>query len=207
MKRAALLASGAAVLAAAWSPLPGQIAPGPFTAHMLRHMAVVAVAAPLLALAVAGSRLDPVRRWPWAAAAAVPASLFELAVVWAWHAPALHSLAQLDWTARVVEQTSFLAAGLLVWTLCLGAGESSRLRQAAAGVLGLLLTSIHMTLLGALLGLTPRALYPEVCGPSPLEDQALGGVVMLLAGGTAYLAGGLALAARLLSDRPAAGWR
>ncbi|MFC7553637.1 hypothetical protein ACFQU7_17415 [Pseudoroseomonas wenyumeiae] len=31
-----------------------------------------------------------------------------------------------------------------------------------------------------------------------LEDQSLGGVVMLLVGGAAYLAGGLILAARLL---------
>lgn len=210
MTRAALPLAGLAILALAWSPLPAALAPGPFAAHMIRHMGVVAVAAPLLALGVAGSRLDPARRWRWAAFAAVPASLVELVVVWAWHFPALHRLAQQDATAGAVEQGSFLAAGLLVWTVCLGGGRAGGrrdgpgLRQAAAGVLGLLLTSVHMTLLGALLALTPRPLY-HAGGQAALDDQALGGVVMLLAGGVAYLAGGLALAARLLSEPRAPG--
>lgn len=205
MRPAVLLAAGAAVLALAWSEAPAALAPGPFTAHMIRHMAVVAVAAPLLALGLAASGLDPARRW--AAAAAVPASLVELAVVWSWHAPALHHLAAHDGLARIAEQGSFLAAGLLVWATCLGSGGAVGLRQAAAGVLGLLLTSVHMTLLGALLALTPRPLY-HPGGAATLDDQALGGVVMLLAGGAAYLAGGLALAARLLASRgPAAGLR
>src|SRR3546814_8313064 len=82
--------AGAAVLAAAWSEIPAALAPGPFAAHMIRHMSVVAVAAPLLALGVAGTRLDPARHWRWTAAAAVPASIAEMAVVWSWHAPALH---------------------------------------------------------------------------------------------------------------------
>ena len=197
MRRAALLLGGTALLALAWSGVPAALSPGPFTAHMVRHMAVVAVAAPLLTLAVAGSPIDPARRWDLARAA-VPASLVELVVVWAWHAPALHHLAQHGAAARAVEQASFLAAGLLVWVTCLGHGGGTR-RQAAAGVLGLLLTSVHMTLLGALLALTPRALYHPGGGAAAQDDQALGGVVMLLAGGSAYLVGGLVLAARLLS--------
>lgn len=200
MRRALLLLAGAMVLGFAWSEAPAALVPGPFTAHMIRHMAVVAVATPLLAFGIAGSRLDPSARWPWAAAAAVPASIVELVVVWGWHAPALHHLAQHHAMARVAEQGSFLAAGLLVWLLCLGTGGAARLRQAAAGVLGLLLTSVHMTLLGALLALTPRALYHAADGAAALDDQSLGGVVMLLAGGAAYLAGGLALAARLLAE-------
>src|SRR3546814_9074009 len=78
--------AGAAVLAAAWSEIPAALAPGPFAAHMIPHMSVVAVAAPLLALGVAGTRLDPARHWRWTAAAAVPASIAALAVVWSWHA-------------------------------------------------------------------------------------------------------------------------
>ena len=202
MRRAALLLAGAATLAAAWSGLPAAVAAGPFTAHMIRHMAVVALAAPLLALAVAGSSADPARRWDLARWA-VPASLAELVVLWAWHAPTLHHLAAHSSIARWFEQGSFLAVGLMVWVSCLGHGTGERLRQASAGVLGLLLTSVHMTLLGALLAMTQRPIY-HTGGPAALADQALGGVVMLLAGGAAYLLGGLALAARLLADRPTA---
>jgi len=202
VRRAVLLFAGAATLGVAWSGLPAVHAAGPFTAHMIRHMAVVALAAPLLALAIAGSPFDPARRWDltrWA----VPASLAELLVVWAWHAPALHHLAAHSAMARWVEQGSFLSIGLLVWIACVGHGARASLRQASAGILGLLLTSVHMTLLGGLLAMAHRPIY-HAGGPEALTDQALGGVVMLLAGGAAYLLGGLVLAARLLSERPAA---
>ncbi|HXG67992.1 MAG TPA: cytochrome c oxidase assembly protein, partial [Blastocatellia bacterium] len=74
----------------------------------------------------------------------------------------------------------------------------------AAGVVGLLLTSMHMTLLGALLALTPRPLYHHAAGFSgltPLEDQHLGGAIMLLVGGISYLAGGCGLTVGLLRSR------
>ena len=81
----------------------------------------------------------------------------------------------------------------------------------AAGAFALLLTSMHMTLLGALLALAPRPLFGEgtvTCLGLTLgaaQDQQLGGVLMLMIGGAVYLAGGLALVARLLSGRrPAA---
>jgi putative membrane protein len=58
---------------------------------------------------------------------------------------------------------------------------------------------MHMTLLGALLALTPRPLYPHAdgfAGLTALEDQHLGGAIMLLIGGIAYLLCGLALTVR-----------
>ena len=73
-------------------PLP-QLARRAFFAHMTMHMGVVAVAAPLLALGVAGGRFDPVRKAP-AAVRSDSGSVLELVVVWAWHAPALHHAAR-----------------------------------------------------------------------------------------------------------------
>jgi putative membrane protein len=197
MMRATL--PGAAVLAAAWlSPLPALAGSG-FSAHMTLHMAVVAVAAPLLAVGTAGGRFDPVRRWP-GAFPAVPASLVELVVVWAWHAPALHHAARHSSWGFALEQASFLASGLVVWWAAFGGTARGRQARAGAGVLALLLTSMHMTLLGALLALTPRPLYAHgpATGLTPLEDQHLGGAIMILVGGLSYLAGGLWLCARLL---------
>ena len=73
--------AGLAVLALAWLwPLP-QLGLPPFSTHMTMHMAVVAVAAPLLALGLSGTRLDLVTRRPgWMAA--IPASFAELMIVW-----------------------------------------------------------------------------------------------------------------------------
>jgi putative membrane protein len=180
-------------------PLP-QLARRAFWAHMTMHMGVVAVASPLLALGIAGSRRDPVRSAP-GLFAPIPASVLELVVVWAWHAPALHHAARHSTAGLVAEQGMFLLAGLLVWVSAFGGEVSCRGNRTAAGVVGLLLTSMHMTLLGALLALTPRPLYRHAGGFSgltPLEDQHLGGAIMLLAGGLAYLLGGLGLTAGLL---------
>lgn len=202
-RRLALVA-GALVLAGAWlGPLPG-MARQAFAAHMAMHVAVVAVAAPLLALGLAGGRLDPARRWP-ALLAPVPVSVLELVVVWAWHAPGLHHAARQGGAALVGEQGSFLVTGFLVWAAAFGGGAAGREERRAAGVVGLLLTAMHMTLLGALLALAPRPLYGHGGGApwglSPLDDQHLGGALMLAGGGSVYLAGGLALAAGLLRRR------
>ena len=185
---------GIATLALAWSGFAAHIAP-PFTAHMIMHMLVVAVAAPLIALAVTGTRFDPAPRSAFIFAP-LPASLWELVAVWGWHAPALHDFARGSATGLVLEQASFVAAGLILWLVCIGA------RHAAAGVFGLLFTSMHMTLLGALLALAPRPLYEHahhLSGLAAVEDQNLGGVVMLAVGGAVYLIGGLVLMARLLN--------
>lgn len=197
-----LFISGIVLLAVVWlGPLP-QMAREAFFAHMTMHMGVVAVAAPLVALGLAGTRWDPVPHAP-RLFAPIPASVVELVVVWAWHTPALHHAARREPAGLVVEQGLFLLAGLLVWLAAFGGAASGHGRR-AAGILALLLTSMHMTLLGVLLALTPRPLYAHVtgyAGLSPLEDQHLGGVIMLLVGGVAYLAGGLWLTVLLLRAR------
>lgn len=195
-----LLIIGFVTLAAVWfGPLP-HLAERAFFAHMTMHMIVVAVSAPLLAIGIAGGRFDPARKAP-RLFAPIPASLLELIVVWVWHAPALHHAARHSTAILIIEQGMFLAGGLLVWLSAFGGNILYRVSRNAAGVIGLLLTSMHMTLLGALLALTPRTLYSHVEsveGLEPLADQHLGGAIMLLVGGISYLAGGLWLTAGLL---------
>jgi putative membrane protein len=200
--RGALLVCGGLTLAAVWlGPLP-QLAQQAFWAHMTMHMGVVAVAAPLLALGVAGGRLDPVRKAP-RLFAPLPASVLEFVVVWAWHTPALHHTARQSTAGLVLEQGTFLLAGLLLWLSVCGGEAWHRAHRRATGVVGLLLTAMHMTLLGALLALTPRPLYAHVAasaGLTPLADHQLGGAIMLLVGGVAYLLGGLWLMAGVVRD-------
>ena len=199
--RRTLFITGLLILAVVWlGPLP-ELAQQAFWAHMTMHMGVVAVAAPLLALGIAGSRFDPVPVSPRLLFAPIPASVLELIIVWAWHAPAPHHMARQSIAGLMAEQGMFLAAGLLVWLSAFGGGALRRGRRAAAGVVGLLLTSMHMTLLGALLALTPRPLYAHLDGIaelSALEDQHLGGAIMLLVGAISYLLGGLGLTVGIL---------
>jgi len=200
MKRRAWLILGLLALGGVWlGPLP-PLARHAFFAHMAMHMGVVAIAAPFLAFAVAGSAFDPVRKWP-ALFPPIPISVVELVVVWAWHAPALHHAARHSAAGVVAEQGAFLVAGLAVWLSAFGGDPLRRRERAGAGVAALLLTSMHMTLLGALLALTPRPLYAHAGhfqNLTPLEDQHLGGAIMLIIGGISYLAGGLWLTAGLV---------
>ncbi len=205
MKRAAL-ALGLLVLGLVWfGPLLGTWRHS-FSAGMVAHMGVVAVAAPLIVIGLP-RRLRPGPSMP--AALPVLASLFELLTVWAWHAPAMRAAAEASWMVTIAEQATFLAAGLLLWSTSLAApGERA---HAASGAAALLLTSIHMTLLGALLALSPRSLYGTgeiICFGTVLDagqDQQLGGVIMLFVGAVVYLAGGLNRVTLLLSlpeERP-----
>ena len=64
---------------------------------------------------------------------------------------------------------------------------------------------MHTAALGALFSLAPVAWYPAyletttALGLDPVQDQQLGGLVMWVPGGVAYLVAGLALVARLLA--------
>lgn len=198
--RRASLAAGLLVLALVWlGPLLGTWRES-FSAGMVAHMGVVAVAAPLIALGLpAAWRFGP----SMPAALPVVASLVELFAVWGWHAPAIRAAVETSVAVTVVEQATFLAAGVLLWSTSFAA--PGQRMHAASGAAALLLTSIHMTLLGALLSLSPRPLYGAgdvTCFGVVLDagqDQQLGGVVMLAIGAVIYMAGGLTLVSRLLS--------
>jgi putative membrane protein len=204
MKPATLLLCGIAALVAGWSIAAATRAG--MTGHMAAHMAAVAVAAPLIARAIAGARFDPAVRWP-RIVAPLPMSVMELLVVWGWHLPAARAFSAASAVGLVLEQAMFFIAGLLLWSACLGAVEDADGgSRRAAGVIALLLTTMHMTLLGTLIALAPRTLYGTVgCGLfglalPPLEDQQIGGVVMLLVGAGSYLVGGLVLLFRVLRN-------
>ncbi len=190
--------------------------------HMAGHMLAVAVAAPLIALglfpstspAKAGAQFGDAGEYArHSVTAAFPTGprpspgysrwvglplammVAELLLIWGWHLPALRDAADMHTGIALIEQASFLAIGIALWRASLAAP--------AAGIAALLLTSMHMTLLGALIGLAPRPLYAMMAmHPAPgldaLADQQLGGAIMLAIGGVSYLAGGLWLLGRVL---------
>ena len=99
-----------------------------------------------------------------------------------------------------IEQASFLAAGLVLWVAVTAALRDRGGRDAGAAAIALVLTLAHMTLLGALLSLSPRPLYAHGDGLSEaLADQQRGGAIMIIASAIAYLIAGLVAGHRLLS--------
>jgi len=195
--------AGALALGGAWSA--AALGQG-MTVHMIAHMTSVAVAAPLIAYALSGTALDPALRWP-RLVAPLAMSFVELVVVWGWHLPAARALAAASPAGLAAEQAAFAAAGVGLWSACYGTRDAPSSARRAVAVLALLWTTMHMTLLGALITLAPRPLYSAHAhgdlpwGLTALADQQLAGVVMLLVGGGAYLCGGLGLLAGLLRER------
>jgi putative membrane protein len=214
----ALFAAGWLVLAASlFGPLEresGRL----FTAHMVQHELLMLVAAPLLVLGA------PLSAWAWALPRAVvdavargigrstawravsrPAGawLLHALVLWLWHIPALFEAALLDRWIHHLQHASFLGSALLFWWTLLR--ERGSRRGDGVAVVLLFTTMLHTGALGALLTFSTTPWYaPYVAAPStrlsPLEDQQIGGLVMWVPGGLAYLAAALALMARWLRE-------
>jgi putative membrane protein len=170
----------------------------PFTARMALHMLLVVGVAPAVAAALAGGRFDPVRRWPrWFSP--IAASLVEFVVVWTWHAPFLHIATRHRTSMLVAEQTVFVVTALYLWLAIVGGDAPGRALRRSAGIIALVLTFGHMTMLGVLLALSPRDLYAH--GLDASMDQKLGGALMIVASTLGYLGAAVWLSSALITDR------
>ncbi len=184
-----------------------------FTAHMIEHELVMAVAAPLLVLARPAAvflwalprdlrhgigrvtRTGAVRAAWRALTRPLNATLLHGVAIWAWHAPVLFDAALTDVPLHRLQHVSFLLTGLLFWWAMVRRSEHGE----ACG--HLFITMIHTGVLGALLTLAPHVLYRVqtahalAWGVSPLEDQQLAGLVMWIPAGTIYAGAALACVA------------
>lgn len=140
-----------------------------FSARVVHHVLLVAVAAPLLALA-----LPPARE----RGLAVPFAVSTI-TLWAWHVPAFYTAALQDIGLYWLMQLTLLGTALWFWRAILAArGQMPAAMVTIAAAIG------QMGLLGALLTFAPRALYPHhftapvAYGLSPLQDQQLAGLIM-----------------------------
>ena len=184
-----------------------------FSVHMVQHMLLMFVAAPLLLsaapitvalraaspsvrrrlLAVLQSRVVHVISFP------VVAWLLFAAVNWGWHFSVLYDQALENPLLHYLQHATFLGAALLFWWPVIGADPSPWRLPYPVRLLYLFLALPQNTFLGVALLSAPTVLYPHYVtngrtwGPSPLEDQALGGVIMWTVGDLFFLAGMLAV--------------
>jgi putative membrane protein len=203
--------AGAAVVTTALAPPLHGFADTLFAGHMVQHLLLIASAAPLLSLGRPGLVLlgwlpRPARRWLTAqrhrvaqamrhrAGIAVAAWLLHVAVLWAWHAPALYDLAARHPLVHAVEHASLLSTAWAFWAVLLHPGRGRRTLGAADSLLYLFAAAGQCAALGALLTLAESPWYTThaetagAWGLTPLEDQQLAGVLMWLAGGLVYVA-------------------
>lgn len=217
-RRALLFSVGMLCLAfALLSPLD-TLAAALVSIHMVQHMLLIIVAAPLLVLAAplpmfawglpAGSRLTlsrgtrlPVVESAWdLLTLPLVAWLLHGAFLWLWHAPVLYQAALEHRVVHDLEHASFLANALLFWWVVLRALARSAASNATALLL-LFTTFLHGGLLAALMTFSSSPWYPVYVDAaarwniSALEDQQLAGLIMWLPAGITYMVAGLALLA------------
>lgn len=180
------------------SPLCG-LTTALFSARAVHHVLLVAVAAPLLAVAL-----------PWRSTrAGVPTMLLASTVMlWAWHWPAMYDAALTSTTVYWAMQVGLIATAWAFWNAVLGAAPAI----AVAGIVG---GAVQMGFLGALLTFASRPLYAAHAtstvpfGIGPLADQQYAGLIMWVPGMLPYAAVVAALvhrrwSAMTLTDRIAA---
>jgi putative membrane protein len=183
------------------SPLDG-LADQLQTAHMIQHMLLMMVAAPLLVVGsgplvllwalprrfrkgvlALGRRLDPRRAsryWLWH-----PLLLWGLfaGTLWVWHIPTLYEAALRLPLLHDFQHLGFVVTACLFWRVLLDPLSRLRLNR-GVGVIYLFTTSLHATVLGVFMALTPHVWYPHYTqrastwGLSALEDQQLAGLIM-----------------------------
>jgi cytochrome c oxidase assembly factor CtaG len=122
--------------------------------------------------------------------------------LWVWHTPVLFEAALADEAVHVAQHSCFLVSALFFWWSVFGRGAA---RRGGASVASLFTTMMHTSALGALLTFAPASWYAHYAkasafGLSALEDQQLGGLVMWVPGGLAYLVAGLAIVAAWLGQ-------
>ena len=218
---AAFGAGWATLVLALMSPLH-RLGEALFSAHMAQHELLMAVAAPLLVLGrplvplvwalpmswrrSAGSWVaaPPFRRGWALVTLPIAAWTLHAAAIWLWHAPPLFEATLRSELIHALQHVSFLGSALLFWWALLR-GRQGRLGGPAA-VLYLFTTSLHTTVLGALLTFSSRVWYPLYAsgtapwGLTPLEDQQLAGLIMWVPGSLAYLIAALMIASTWLRE-------
>ena len=207
--RAGLLAGG---LAASWiavaSPL-GSLDCSLLIAHMLQHLILMTVAAPLILMGM------PTIPAPRGILRSVGRILTHPMLCWfagtgvviAWHVPRIFAVGMSSEFWHAVQHASFFAAGLLFWWPILRSRPGARRPQTWTLPLYLFLATLPCDALSAFLTFCDRVVYPAyVSMPRPfgltaLQDQEWAGTIMWVWVTFAYLIPAFSITMRLLSPQ------
>ncbi|MCB5187500.1 cytochrome c oxidase assembly protein [Methylobacillus caricis] len=192
-----------------------------FSVHMVQHELLMIISAPLFVLA------RPLPIWAWAVThqwagrigritsskrfssawrfltTPLFAWIIHASVLWGWHVPALFEAALHDTLVHDIQHLSFFFSALLFWWSLVNFRRGRN--TTVSSLVSLFTTALHTALLGALLTFSNKVWYPTYAatvGGSlelALQDQQLGGLIMWIPGGLAYLAVALFICYRLLS--------
>jgi putative membrane protein len=186
--------------------------------HMIQHLLLLAVAAPLLAVSepvivmlhglpdTTRRRVAPVvrrfTRWQTSPRGwllwMVAAFGLSTATLFLWHVPAAYDAAVRNDSIHALEHLSFVATATLFWWMALGA---SRRSMRGAGVLAVFVATLPATALGILMTTSTTPWYSAYGrGAGALRNQQVAGALMWGFGGAAVVVAAAGLFASWLAS-------
>jgi putative membrane protein len=186
-----------------------------FAAHMIQHMLLIAVAAPLIAvsrpivpllhgLPIMGRRaFRGNARWFHILQDWRVVWLLHAGAIWFWHIPGAYGAALNNGAIHLLEHATFFGTALLFWWQL----QTVRsIQQVWIGAFAAFTMGLQGGLLGALLFFSRGAWYAEhaarASGLTPLEDQQIAALVMWIPAGLVYTGAALRLVWLALQDQP-----
>jgi putative membrane protein len=182
-----------ALLAALVSPIDGLGEDYLFSAHMVQHVLLGDIAPLLILLGLsralmrpATRRLAGIERRLGPLASPVTGILIWLGLMYLWHVPALYDAAAEHAGVHLLEHASFFVAGVALWWPLI---QPVPMRRRLTGLqpLGYIAAAkAGLAALGLYLAWSSTPLYPyyeqtpRIWGLSPIEDQNIGGVIMMV---------------------------
>jgi len=179
-----------------------------FSVHMVQHLLLTMVAAPLLALGApitlllrlssAGTRrrvILPILHSRLLKVVSFPVVTWVLfaGVMWASHFSGLYDASLDSEPVHILEHALYLGVGLLFWWPVVGADPSAWRLPHPARIGYLFLGMPQSSFLGLAIYSAPSVLYPHYLtldrswGPTPLADQQLAGGIMWVGGDLIFL--------------------
>ena len=170
-----------------------------FSAHMVQHLLLTLVVPPLLLLSTPGWLLRPALAFPRVMGVArvvtLPVVAFFLfnTVFAVWHVPALYELALRERGIHILEHLMFLTAGVVMWWPILSPLLELPRASYLVQMVYLFLQPTVPAIIGAMIAFSDGVIYrwyaeaPRVWGISAHTDQQVGGLIMWVPGGLAFL--------------------
>ena len=182
-----------ALLTALVSPVDGLGEDYLFAAHMVQHVLLGDIAPLLLLLSLsrvimrpATRRLSGVERRLGALASPPAFIALWLALIYFWHVPALYDAALRNPAVHALEHLCFFSAGVAVWWPLIQPVPMRRRMTGIQPLLYIFAAKVGLAVLGIYLAWSTSLAYdyyatvPRVWGLSAIEDQNVGGAIMLV---------------------------
>jgi cytochrome c oxidase assembly factor CtaG len=207
----AFAAGVAALLAALVTPIDGLGEDYLFSAHMLQHVLLGDVAPALLLLGLsrvilrpATRRLTQIERGLGPFASPLTGLFLWLFLMYLWHVPAMYDAALEHAGVHVLEHVSFFVAGLAVWWPLVQPVPMRRPLRGLGGVAYIGAAKLGLAALGLYLTWSSTVLYdyyehvPRIWGLSPIDDQNVGGAIMMVEQSLTFVIALVAVFTRML---------